>query len=101
RAEAARRQEAETRLARLEASRAQTAAEREALAPSDTPEQAEADATLVRAQADLAAAREAVEQAEADRAELARAEQDARTTARTLEDKLVRLQTEARGLAQL
>ena len=35
-------------------------------APSDTPEQAEAEATLVRAQADLAAAREAVEQAEAE-----------------------------------
>ena len=101
RAEAARREEAETRLARLEASRAQTAAEREALAPSDTPEQAEAEAELARAQADLAAARDAVEQAEADRGELARAEQDARTAARTLEDKLGRLQTEARGLAQL
>ncbi|MBU2167783.1 MAG: AAA family ATPase, partial [Alphaproteobacteria bacterium] len=101
RAEAARREEAETRLARLEASRAQTAAEREALAPSDTPEQAGAEAALTTAQADLAAAREAVEQAEADRADLARAEQDARTAARTLEDKLGRLQTEARGLAQL
>ena len=101
RAEAARRDEAETRLARLEASRAQTAAEREALAPSDTPEQAEAEAALATAQADLAAARDAVEQAEADRAELARGEQDARTAARTLEDKLGRLQTEARGLAQL
>ncbi|MDP3379478.1 MAG: AAA family ATPase [Brevundimonas sp.] len=101
RAETARREEAETRLARLEASRAQTAAEREALAPSDTPEQAEAEAALIKAQADLAASREAVEQAEADRAELSRDEQDARTAARTLEDKLGRLQTEARGLAQL
>ena len=101
RAESARREEAETRLARLEASRAQTAAEREALAPSDTPEQAEAEAELARAQADLAAARDAVEQAEAARGEQTRAEPDARTAARTLEDKLGRLQTEARGLAQL
>lgn len=101
RAEAARREEAQTRLMRLEASRAQTAGEREALAPPDTPERSEAEAALARAQADLAAAREAVEQTEAERAELARAEQDARTTARTLEDRLGRLQTEARGLAQL
>jgi chromosome segregation protein len=101
RAESARRQDAETRLERLQASRAQTASEREALAPSDTPEQAEAEAALATAHKDLSAAREAVETSEAERADLARAEQDARTTARTLEDKLGRLQTEARGLAQL
>ncbi|MBO9500142.1 chromosome segregation protein SMC [Brevundimonas sp. A19_0] len=101
RAEAARRQDAQSRLDRLEASRRQTAAEREALRSVDADARAEADAALTRAQADLEAARDAVEQAEAERGDLARAEQEARTTARTLEDRLGRLQTEARGLAQL
>ncbi|MDV2687198.1 hypothetical protein RYX56_22900, partial [Alkalihalophilus lindianensis] len=56
---------------------------------------------LEAAQTDLAAARDAVEAAEARRGDLARAEQEARTTAREAEDRLGRLQTEARGLAQL
>ncbi|WP_226634792.1 AAA family ATPase [Brevundimonas poindexterae] len=101
RAEAARRQDAQSRLDRLEASRRQTAAEREALGSVDADARAEVDAALTKAQADLEAARAALEQAEVERGDLARAEQEARTTARTLEDRLGRLQTEARGLAQL
>ncbi|MDP1165338.1 hypothetical protein, partial [Klebsiella pneumoniae] len=56
---------------------------------------------LETAQTELTAAREAVEAAEAKRSDIARAEQEARTAARAAEDRLGRLQTEARGLAQL
>ena len=100
-AETARRRDAEARLARVQAQHQQAQRERAALGPLDTPELATAAQALETAQAELAAVREAVETAEAQRGERARAEQDARTEARAAEDRLGRLQTEARGLAQL
>ncbi|MGI4817479.1 MAG: chromosome segregation protein SMC [Janthinobacterium lividum] len=100
-AESARKRDAEARLTRITAQRDQAKREREALGPLETPEIAAAEKALSDAQAELAAAREAVEAAETARADAARAEQDARTKARELEDSLGRLQTEARGLAQL
>src|SRR5690606_17769891 len=75
--------------------------EREALGPLETPEIAEASAALEAALEELRAAREAVESAETARGDAARAEAEARQEARKLEDRLGRLQTEARGLAQL
>lgn len=100
-AETARKRDAEARLSRIQGQWDQARREREALGPIETPELAAAQAALQTAQADLASAREAVEAAEAVRADRARAEQDARTAARAAEDRLGRLQTEARGLAQL
>lgn len=100
-AESARKRDAEARLSRVTAQRDQAQREREALGPLETPEIAAAEKALADAQAELVAAREAVEAAETARADAARAEQDARTEARELEDSLGRLQTEARGLAQL
>jgi len=100
-AETARKRDAEARLARVAAQHDQARREREALGPLETPELETARQALEAAQADLAAARDAVEAAESTRGDLARAEQEARTAARTAEDRLGRLQTEARGLAQL
>ena len=100
-AESARKRDAETRLARVRGQYDQAQRERSALGPLETPEIETARTTLETTQAELAAAREAVEVAEAGRGDLARAEQEARTTARAAEDRLGRLQTEARGLAQL
>ena len=100
-AETARKRDAEARVARAEAQLASAKAEREALGPLETPEIEAAKAALDQAQAELATARAAVEAAEADRGDKARAEQEARQTARAAEDRLGRLQTEARGLAQL
>ena len=100
-AETARKRDAETRLARVTAQHDQAKREREALGPLETPELETARQALEAAQGELAAAREAVEAAEAKRGDLARAEQEARTAARAAEDRLGRLQTEARGLAQL
>ena len=100
-AETARKRDAETRLARVTGQHDQARREREALGPLETPELETARKALETAQAELAAAREAVEAAEAKRGDLARAEQEARTAARAAEDRLGRLQTEARGLAQL
>jgi len=100
-AESARKRDAEARLSRVIAQRDQAKREREALGPLETPEIAAAEKALADAQAELVAAREAVEAAETSRGDAARAEQDARTKARELEDRLGRLQTEARGLAQL
>ncbi|MCV0413937.1 MAG: chromosome segregation protein SMC [Brevundimonas sp.] len=100
-AETARKRDAEARLARVVAQHAQAGREREALGPLETPELEAARQALAAAQAELASARDAVEAAEAKRGDLARAEQDARTAARSAEDRLGRLQTEARGLAQL
>lgn len=100
-AETARKRDAETRLARVTAQHDQAKREREALGPLETPELETARQALEAAQGELAAAREAVEAAEAERGDLARAEQEARTAARAAEDRLGRLQTEARGLAQL
>ncbi|EKY29899.1 RecF/RecN/SMC protein, partial [Brevundimonas diminuta 470-4] len=100
-AESARKRDAEARLARVKSQHEQARRERKALGPLETPEIETAKAALETAQADLTAAREAVEAAEAKRSDIARAEQEARTAARAAEDRLGRLQTEARGLAQL
>ena len=100
-AENARKRDAEARVARAESQLASAKSEREALGPLDTPEIEAAKAALEQAQTELAAARAAVEAAEAERGDRARAEQEARQTARATEDRLGRLQTEARGLAQL
>jgi chromosome segregation protein len=100
-AETARKRDAEARVARAEAQLATAQAERAALGPLETPEIEAAKAALEAAQAELAAARAAVEAAEAERGDRARAEAEARTAARAAEDRLGRLQTEARGLAQL
>lgn len=100
-AESARKRDAEARLARVVGQHDQAKREREALGPLETPELAVARTTLETAQAELTAAREAVEAAEVARGDLARVEAEARTNARAAEDRLGRLQTEARGLAQL
>ena len=100
-AENARKRDAEARLARAEAQLASAKSERDALGPLETPELEAAKTALEQAQSELAAARAAVEAAEAERGERARFEQEARQTARAAEDRLGRLQTEARGLAQL
>ncbi|HEY0102725.1 MAG TPA: chromosome segregation protein SMC [Brevundimonas sp.] len=100
-AETARKRDAEARVARAEAQLASAGAERAALGPLQTPEIEAARTALETAQMELAVARAAVEAAEAARGDRARAEQDARQAARSAEDQLGRLQTEARGLAQL
>jgi chromosome segregation protein len=100
-AESARKRDAEARVARAEAQMASARTERAALGPLETPEIGAAKSALEAAQAELAAARAAVEAAEAERGDRARAEAEARTAARAAEDRLGRLQTEARGLAQL
>jgi len=100
-AENARKRDAEARVARAEAQLASAKAERAALGPLETPEIEAAQAALEQAQAELASARAAIEAAEADRGDRARTEQEARQAARAAEDRLGRLQTEARGLAQL
>lgn len=100
-AESARKRDAEARLARVKGQHEQARREREALGPLETPEIETAKAALETAQAELAVARETIEAAETKRSDIARAEQEARTAARAAEDRLGRLQTEARGLAQL
>lgn len=100
-AETARKRDAEARVVRAEAALAQARREREALGPLETPELAEARAALDTATAALTAARAEVEATEARRGDLARAEQEARAASRAAEDRLARLQTEARGLAAL
>ncbi len=100
-AETARRRDAEARLARADSALEAARREREALGALETPEVALAKAALEAATAALSEARAEVEAAETHRADLARAEQEARTAARAAEDRLGRLQTEARGLASL
>lgn len=100
-AENARKRDAESRVERAQAQLETARREREALGPLESPEIEAARTALETAQAELAAARAAVEAAEADRGDKARAEQEARQAARAAEDRLGRLQTEARGLAQL
>jgi chromosome segregation protein len=100
-AENARKRDAEARVERARAQLTSAQREREALGPLETPEIEAARTALEQAQAALTAARAAVETAEADRGDKARAEQEARQAARAAEDRLGRLQTEARGLAQL
>ncbi|MGQ3039794.1 MAG: chromosome segregation protein SMC [Brevundimonas sp.] len=100
-AENARKRDAEARVERAQAQLETAKREREALGQLETPEIEAARAALETAQAELATARAAVEAAETDRGDKARAEQEARQAARAAEDRLGRLQTEARGLAQL
>ncbi len=100
-AETARKRDAEARLVRAETALNNARREREALGPLETPELAEARTALETATAKLAETRAAVEAAEGARGDLARTEQEARTAARAAEDRLGRLQTEARGLASL
>tara|TARA_R110002012_G_scaffold137200_1_gene291753 strand:+ start:20493 stop:23930 length:3438 start_codon:yes stop_codon:yes gene_type:complete len=100
-AETARKRDAAERVTRAATALDNARREREALGPLETPELAAAREALDEAQAELTAARTAVEAAEAERGEKAREEQAARETARTAEDRLGRLQAEARGLAQL
>ncbi|MFN3558782.1 MAG: chromosome segregation protein SMC [Brevundimonas sp.] len=100
-AENARKRDAEARVERARTQLASAQREREALGPLQTPEIEAARAALEQAQAALTAARATVETAETDRGDKARAEQEARQTSRAAEDRLGRLQTEARGLAQL
>ncbi len=97
----ARVREALTRLARVEQALGSAKADRAGIGPLETPEIEAARARLAEAVAALQAARAAVEAAEAARASAVQAEAAARETARQHEDKLGRLQTEARGLAQL
>jgi chromosome segregation protein len=100
-AEAARLRDAEARrdrtLQALDAARR----EREALGPLESPESEAAKARLSETVVALQAAREAVEAAETARNAATAAEAQARQAARREEDRLGRLQTEARGLAQL
>jgi len=100
-AEAARLRDAEGRLVRAEAALAAARNERAGLGPPEDPEIEGARAKLAEAVEALQAVRAAIETAEAARADAATAENAARQAARLGEDKLGRLQTEARGLAQL
>jgi chromosome segregation protein len=97
----ARVREASARLARAEQALAGAQADRARIGPLETPEAAAARGKLAETVAALQAARAAVEEAEAARAAAVQAEAAAREAARQHEDKLGRLQTEARGLAQL
>jgi chromosome segregation protein len=100
-AETARQRDAEARVARADAALANARREREALGPIETPELTAALTARQAAEAALAEARQSVEAAEAARGDAARGEAEARSAARAAEDRLGRLQTEARGLAQL
>lgn len=93
--------DAESRLNRTVRALDQARADRAAIGPTTDPRAAEATAAFDAATAALAAARAALETAETERSDAARAEGAARDAARQLEDKLGRLKTEARGLAQL
>ncbi|HEX8234177.1 MAG TPA: chromosome segregation protein SMC [Caulobacteraceae bacterium] len=75
--------------------------DREAVGPIEGPAAAEAKRGFDAALAALAAARSALEAAEAAHAESARREAETRRAAREAEDRLGRLRTEARGLAEL
>jgi len=101
RAAQARLADAEGRLNRTVRALDQAKADRAAVGPAVDPQAEPAAAALAAAEAALAAARAAQEAAETDRSDAARAEGAARDAARQLEDRLGRLKTEARGLAQL
>ncbi|MBX7249528.1 MAG: chromosome segregation protein SMC [Caulobacteraceae bacterium] len=100
-AEAARLRDAESRHARTFQALENARRDRAAVGPLVNPEAEGAQARLTEAVTALQAAREAVEQAEAARAAAAASESEARQSARQQEDRLGRMQTEARGLAQL
>jgi chromosome segregation protein len=100
-AEAARLRDAEARLARADQALNAAKAERSALGPLEDPHTEAARLKLAESVEALQVARAAVETADAARVEAGATETTARQSARALEDKLGRLQTEARGLAQL
>jgi chromosome segregation protein len=93
--------DAESRLNRTVRALEQAKTDRAAIGPTIDPRAAEAAAAFEAATAALAAARAKLESAETERSDAARAEGAARDAARQLEDRLGRLKTEARGLAQL
>jgi chromosome segregation protein len=101
RAAEARLTEAQTRLARTVRALDQAKADRSALGPATDPRLDQALGRLNATTAALEAARAALEAGEAHRAQAARAESEARDAHRKAEDRLGRLKTEARGLAQL
>ena len=101
RAAEARVADAEGRLSRTVRALDQAKADRAAVGPAVDPQAADAQGKLEAAEASLAAARAALDAAETERTEAARAEGAARDAARQIEDRLGRLKTEARGLAQL
>jgi chromosome segregation protein len=101
RAAESRLEDANARLSRTLRALTQARSEREALGPAADPRLETAAAELAQAEAALAAARKALDDAEAERAAATGAENKAREAARAAEDRLGRLLTEARGLAQL
>ncbi|ATQ41727.1 chromosome segregation protein SMC [Caulobacter mirabilis] len=101
RAAQARVADAEGRLARTVRALDMAKADRAAIGPTVDPQAAAAQQKLEAAQGVLTEARAALETAETERTEAARAEGAARDAARQIEDRLGRLKTEARGLAQL
>lgn len=101
RAAAARLSETEARANRTNRALDQARAERAAVGPEVDPAAADARQRFANAEAALAAARTALEEAEAARVKAAEQEAQARQLARSVEDQLGRLRTEARGLAQL
>ncbi len=101
RAAASRLADAEGRLSRTVRALDQAKAERGALGPETDPAAADARQRLANAESALAAARTALEAAETERTEATEQEAMARQLARSLEDQLGRLRTEARGLANL
>jgi chromosome segregation protein len=101
RAAETRTEEARSRLARTHRALEQAKSDRAALGPAQDPRLAGAQAALAQAEACLAAARQGLEAAEAEQAEAAAIEVEARSAARAAEDRLAVLATEARGLAEL
>ena len=101
RLEAARLGEAKARFDRLAAQLQTAHNERHALGVFDYAAVDTLKAQAETAQAELEAARRAVETLDADRTTLVNAEALARKTARELEDSVGRLTAEARGLAQI
>ena len=93
--------EAEARLGRARRALDAAKTDRAALGPAALPEAEAAKARFEAALAALREAREAVTAAEAAQSAAAGAEASARDEARKAEDRLGRLKTEARGLAQL
>ncbi len=96
-----RQAEAEQRLARARRALETARADRQALGPAASPEAEAAQGRFDQALANLRDARQAVSQAEAGQVKAAQVEAGARDAARKAEDRLGRLKTEARGLAQI
>lgn len=97
----ARRQDAETRLGRLQRTLEASKGERDSLQSQPVEGLGEARAELERAVEALRHARATLESGEEARTLAAQDEGEARERARRIEDRLGRLQTEARGLSQL